>query len=445
MDDTIGEAINCATLPAGQDQLLGSLRDGNHYSAQEGSRWDFKRDWPFSYSDVYFGGIARLICAFANTHGGIIIFGVHDELRTGGHNKVTPNMDRLQHALKQLLSAQPTLLLRRYDTGTATAIDVLLVCPLDTAAMPLRFTRAVGGYKLGIIWVRQGYEVVSAEPRHVPTLYCRSLQHATDSGDDLLTGGLPPSPANIKRFVGRMTTIDQIFKWLKLSDEPRTFLYGKGGSGKTTIAYEIAKVLKSDGSRIKLSARETLDNVSFITAKKQMLNVMSRTTAPFVGLDFTNERELYEAILPLSNWTSEPLKDLTLDDLKVEIKELFDLACSFIVIDDIDTLTTSGLEAGFDFLYGTLWKAKRNSKILYTIRGASSQSLANSIEVPGLEGDDYQEFVNVCATQFNVPIPDVQFISEKLSVISERRPLVIESIMALRRTAGNLRQSSSVI
>jgi hypothetical protein len=87
MDDTIGEAINCAMLPASQDQLLGSLRDGNHYSAQEGSRWDFKREWPFSYSDGYFAGIARLICAFANTHGGIIIFGVHDESRTGGHNK----------------------------------------------------------------------------------------------------------------------------------------------------------------------------------------------------------------------------------------------------------------------------------------------------------------------------------------------------------------------
>jgi hypothetical protein len=120
----------------------------------------------------------------------------------------------------------------------------------------------------------------------------------------------------------------------------------KGGSGKTTIAYEIAKVLKSDGSRIKISARDTLDNVIFVTAKKQMLNVMSRTATPFVGLDFTNERELYEAILLLSNWTSEPLKHLTLSDLKLEIKELLDLTSSFIVIDDIDTLTTSGLEAG---------------------------------------------------------------------------------------------------
>src|SRR6185312_5552338 len=54
---------------------------------QEGPVWDFKREWPFSYSDDYFAGIARLICAFANSYGGIIVFGVHDELRTADTTK----------------------------------------------------------------------------------------------------------------------------------------------------------------------------------------------------------------------------------------------------------------------------------------------------------------------------------------------------------------------
>jgi hypothetical protein len=139
--------------------------------------------------------------------------------------------------------------------------------------------------------------------------------------DASLSGGLPPSPATIKRFVGRLSTIDKIFAWLKLSDEPRTFLYGKGGSGKTTIAYEVAKVLKVEGSQFAISGGELLDNVVFISGKQQMLNVMDQSTESFVGLDFSDERELYEAILTLSNWTSETLSDLSLDRLKSEISE----------------------------------------------------------------------------------------------------------------------------
>lgn len=60
-----------------------------------------------------------------------------------------------------------------------------------------------------------------------------------------------------------------------------------------------------------------------------------------MGRDFSNEKELYEAILTLANWTSEPLTGLGLQGLRGHIKDLFDLTSNLIVIDDIDTLTTS--------------------------------------------------------------------------------------------------------
>jgi DNA polymerase III delta prime subunit len=438
MSDSIRTAIDRGELPSEKTELLGPLiQASGAYTSQESTIWDFKREWPFSYSDVYFAGIARLICAFSNTHGGIIVFGVHDESRTPGHNKVTPALDRLQQALNQLLSDNPLLAIRRYDEGSPTAVDVLLVRRNADEILPIRFRWELGGYKAGVIWVRQGHEVIPAEPRHVSILYCRSSSLTGDTEEGVPAGGFPPSPATIKRFVGRLSTIDQVFSWLKLSDEPRTFLYGKGGSGKTTIAYEIAKVLKTSGARFRLNGEEALDNVIFVTAKQRTLNVFSQSSTPFVGLDFSTERELYESLLTLGNWTSKPLSEFTLDALKQELKDLFDLTSNFIVVDDIDTLTTKGLEAGFDFLYGVLWRSKRRSKILYTIRNAPSQSIANSIEVPGLEDGDYEEFVRVCSNQFKVQAPDPYFVSTKLSVVSERRPLVIESLIALRRTAGN--------
>ena len=238
--------------------------------------------------------------------------------------------------------------------------------------------------------------------------------------------------------MGRLDTIDRVFRWLRLSDEPRNFLYGKGGSGKTTIAYQLAKVLKSDGSGVEMYDGELIDNVIFVSAKAKALNTSNGTQSDFVGLDFTNEKELYQAILSLGNWTSSDLSDVSLTDLKAEIRAFFDTTANFIVIDDIDTLTTQGQEAGFDFLYGVLWRAKRRSKVLYTLRNAPSHSLANAIEVPGLAlGGEYEEFVRVCCEQFRVKEPEPTFRDGRLAAVTEQRPLVVESIIALRRNAGD--------
>ncbi len=289
------EVIDKRELPNLRVEALEALlsADGTKYTFQEGLHWDFKKEWPFSYSDEYFGGIARLICAFANTFGGLIIFGVDDDKRTAGHNKVIPKVDRLQQALDHLLSRKIELIFRRYDEGTSNEVDVLLVPPLPIDAMPVRFKTAIGKYYANVIWIRQGHEVVVAETRHVPILYCRASSADENSQEDLsLSGLLPPSPSTISTFVGRLATIDKIFGWIKQSDEPRNFLYGKGGSGKTTIAYQVAKTLRLHGGSILLAGTEHIDNVVFVMAKQVAVNTISGQQSNYHGVDFTNEREL---------------------------------------------------------------------------------------------------------------------------------------------------------
>ncbi len=87
------QIVNClkaSSLPTDPTDLFSDLFDAasNRFVYQESSHWDYKAEFPFSFSDGYFGGILRLICAFHNTFGGIIIFGVHDQARDPGHNKV---------------------------------------------------------------------------------------------------------------------------------------------------------------------------------------------------------------------------------------------------------------------------------------------------------------------------------------------------------------------
>src|SRR5262249_19145761 len=123
--------------------------------------------------------------------------------------------------------------------------------------------------------------------------------------------------------------------------------------------------------------------------------------------DFNDERSLYIALLQAGGYTSDPdyLEKMTADALKQAIRELFDLTSMMVVIDDIDTLTTKGLETGSDFLYRTLAKAKSTSKILYTVRNLPTASIANSIEVPGLQNEEFSEFVDECVSQYGVPAP----------------------------------------
>ncbi|MQY50086.1 AAA family ATPase [Rhizobiales bacterium RZME27] len=430
----------CSTgsLPGGDELYTTLLREDGLFDDSEGSQWDFKENWPFSLSDDYFGGIARLVCAFANSHGGIIVFGVHDKKRTGGHNKVKWNIDRFNAAINQLIGTLPQMTMKSYQNEFSGDVDVLLVKSRQSGVPPLRFKKQVGKYRAGTIWVRAGHEVRAAEPSHYPVLFCRAQPANLESS--ALDGSIPPSPATLKqRFVGRTEVLDHLFQWLEASDEPRTFLHGKGGSGKTTIAYELARLVKEHGENLRAYGGERLDAVIFVSAKEKSLLVAEARVVDTETRDFSNEKELLSSILHYGGWTIDEdyLAEATVDQLRTDVKEYLNINSVLLVIDDIDTLTTKGIDPGSDFLYRTLCRAARHSKVLYTLRNAPSQSLINAVEVPGLSDDDYELFVDECVEHFRVQQPTLEFRKKKLSDLSERRPLVIESVIALRRTAGS--------
>ena len=416
------------------------------FPADEGDLWDFKAEWPFSHSNAYWGGISRLICAFSNTSGGVIVFGVDDTKRTGGHNSVSINIDRLLQSFHQLTDERPRYCVRTYSDMGGGEVTALLISPRLPTSRPFRFKKGVEKYPAGIFWVRDGHEVVRATPAHYPMLFCRSQAGSSEANTADVAGSLPPSPTTLKRFVGRSSVLDHLFAWIILADEPRTFLHGKGGSGKTSIAYEFAKLLKEHGSGIRLYGNMPIESVVFLSAKERELQISTGEVAEIPDPDFASERELYEKILTYGGWTTSSLVEvMDIPALKAEIVEYLDMLSVVLVIDDVDTLTTKGVDAGFDFLYRTLARCNSGSKVLYTLRNAPTQSLLNSIEVPGLEqGGEYEEFVTACASQFSVEPPRDEFRDNDLAQQSERRPLVIESIVALRRTCGSYKRAKDL-
>lgn len=436
MYSNVRELVEAGALPS-DDAVIAQLLTNSDctYLFQEGDCWDFKESWPFSYSDDYFYGLARLVCAFANTDGGLIIFGVDDTTRKGGRTKTVPNLDKFELALQQLTGAKPTLELKRFRNAHCGDVDVLLVQRKGAYDPPLRFIRDAGKYKAHTFWVRQGSTVAEAEAADIAKLY---LSQAPD--DEVVRqplGQLPPSQSNVREFVGRMPTIDALFRWLYAQDEPRAFLYGKGGSGKSTIAQELFKQLRSNGGAFKLGGEQLIDQVIFLSAKRKYLDVEMQKVENFLGNDFSDEASLYRAILVLGGVAGNDVEEMPIEQLKPFIQQFFNETACFIVIDDIDTLTTAGEEGGFDFLYRVAVRSPKTSKFLYTLRNRPTQSLRSAIEVPGMVGEELSDFVEACVDQFRVPKPEPTFVHGPLSDVSEGRPLVVESIMLLRRQAGS--------
>jgi predicted HTH transcriptional regulator len=146
MTKAIQDIVAEGNLPENSDDVLPLISNGEEYISQEGETWDFKETWPFSYSDDYFGGLARLVCAFANTSGGLIIFGVDDSTRKGGRTKTQPNVDRFEQAFEQLTGVKAPIQLRRYKSLTLGDVDILLVSRKQSSQLPFRFSRRIGNY-----------------------------------------------------------------------------------------------------------------------------------------------------------------------------------------------------------------------------------------------------------------------------------------------------------
>lgn len=444
-DEVVSRILRTGSYPDDAEWFFSSFRgEDGVFLNRENHLWDFKESWPFSYSDDYFYSIIRHIVGFANTSGGLLIFGVNDESRLAVESKIRPNLDKLKRSLIDLLKNPPDVDLRTYKVDLSRSIHVLFIRRNVPVCLPASFLPA-HAERLGIsrYWVRSGHETVFAQAKHIGLLFCGSDLEV--GGEPAVDASLPPSPANVRQFVGRLETMERLFDWLYMSHEIRAFLHGKGGSGKTTIAFELAKHLSANGRNVRFDNQDALNRVIFLSAKEKALSVSSGRSEVFIGRDFTDELSLYRSIIVLSGESDKDPFGMERPELLFELSLIFDKVSMLIIVDDIDTLTTKGIDPGFDALFLCIARAKRTIKLLYTLRNAPTMAMANAIEVPGLQlGREYERFIEVCCAQFGVAEPEAALRDGKLARVTERRPLIVESILALRRNAGTYENAISL-
>lgn len=136
-------------------------------------------------------GDSRLMCAFSNSSGGVIIFGVHDETRLAGKNKVRPNLDKLLLSFEQLTGSKFDYDYKSYIFRNGVdQVCALLIKPRPRNLKPCVFKRRIDKYEEGIIWVRSSNEVVRSQPQHYAQLFFSENASGVE-------GEIPPSTAQI--------------------------------------------------------------------------------------------------------------------------------------------------------------------------------------------------------------------------------------------------------
>ena len=162
-------------------------------------------------------------------------------------------------------------------------------------APPVQLLTGIDKYELITICLRQGHEVLEAEskdfwfifsPRTSKDIYKREpIQYL-----------LPPNPALIRNFIGRIDVLSELLNWVVEEDEPRKFLYGRGGSSKSTAAYEFSKIIRDNGRYIEICDGKTFDRVVFLSAKKS-LRSSDEVIIDNISTDFSIFDKLQDAMI----------------------------------------------------------------------------------------------------------------------------------------------------
>lgn len=412
--------------------------DVGKFIVDEGQLHDYKDEYPFSSSDTYFGGILRLICAFHNSYGGVIVFGVHDKTRIGGKNKVVLDSEKINRKLRESLSSPLAIRVIKVESKSGE-VDLLIIPRRETMNSPIYCTKDIGDYKKEQIYLRRGAEVFTAKGGDLSFLYGdRSNAFGDQEASDVsVPSSLPPSPATIEEFVGRFAVVERIINWITSSRDPRLFLWGQGGSGKSTIAYECATLLAESGGNLKNKSGNKLDRILYVSGKATYLDPVTGKIQNTSSKDFDSAEDIYRAILAFSYWTDpSEIEKYNSEQLLEALSELFDLESQIIVIDDIDTLTTSKKDAGMEELFLTLTRARSGTKVLYTQRGFPSFAPNASVEIPGLSDDEFRQFISLCCKKFGVPSPS-ESEAKLIKSESQMRPLAIETMVGMRRVTAN--------
>lgn len=444
----IAEIVNGKQIPSSFEEALGSIYDAEHeqFTLQENILLDYKENIPNSKDVNYRSGVLKLMAAFHNAYGGIILFGVRNEdFKPVGVNQEF-DIEKYNSLFSDIFDAPIEMIKRSFHLCVEgkTARVTLVLVPRRVRMEPVASNRSYGQIAEGAIFVRERHEAITATGRCYPRIFTRRTDILEEFGDEVsgLQFSAPPPPSTMPTFIGRDGLALKLWKWFLLDRKPRIYLSGPGGSGKSTLAYEFMEQVARSWKDLYLKSGERVDFVAFFSAKETELNVRTASEQRFSLRQFQDSTELFKLILTnVGAYLSAEIEHCSRDELLEKIENIFYEFNGMLIIDDIDALSRVGLDTGEEELFLLASQARKSIKIVYTLRNDASYAKNAAIPVPGLDpSSEVPQFVDACCKMFATGLPNV---AQTESIIEESAclPLLIETIVGLKTNGSSYEQA----
>ena len=428
-------------------RILECLVCGSTLAPKECELWDYKRE--IQKDRVSLAEAVLQIVSFYNTYGGYLIYGVeevtHD--REFIPTAITKGSLDVQQLRQQLVNftgdgeIDITYAEVAHAVGdTACLFGVLHIPKRRRDRVPAFFGKDGPEKRPGkpvfhenSVYMRvqdkcvqartkDDYQLLFGE-RLNPFLWdTEALEYVRPERSIVVEHNLPDRSFICPRFIGRDQIIEDLWKWLADELAGARVLAGEGGKGKTSIAYEFAE-------EVCRTRPYGVEKIMWLTAKtKQFIGELDEFRR-VPQTDFYDLASLLEAMCRELALTESEIEGASVPMLKKLLKGALERFRCLIVIDDVDSTDQEQqkliLEAAMQF-------PGSGTRFLVTTRMNLTYSSSMSITVPGLDKDDYAEYVGELIDRFGCGKVTAKQV-DQMHGVTDGSPLFTESVLRLSR------------
>ncbi|UVM15575.1 putative DNA binding domain-containing protein [Pseudomonas sp. B21-023] len=432
--------IQAGTL---SETVLKLLIPDNNVTPFECELWDYKEAYAESSHD--YTKTARAIASLYNTYGGYLLYGIKETIKDTQYELIgvkegTIDIQKLKGQLDKYFGHRLNINIIELSYGSPVVTIGLLHVPKRPEQLHTISANKIANDSKNKVIFTEGATLYRDGDKCKQAVTHADFEFLTSSRDllalldgkfvkkiNLLDHNLPDRNFICPNFVGRVEIIQKLWAWLSDEFQYAKVLAGEGGKGKTSIAYEFCQLITSTGAPI-------FDQIIWLTAKTQQFKAGADD---FINTPETHYNDLESLLITICQKTGTldaELDDLGITQLKRLARQNLENYPSFIVIDDVDS---TDVDEQKRIMETAREIGGSKSKILLTTRSNVSYSSDTAIEVPGLAGEEYEQYIDELKSSMRFDDITSKTV-RKLEKASEGSPLFTESILRLCRVGYSI-------
>lgn len=445
---------NCLREQVVGSCVLEALVFNGEFVPKEGVLWDYKEK--ADLDQLGLAKVVRHIVSFYNTYGGYIIYGVSEEIPDikfvgSGVDENSLDIQKLRANIEKYTGDTIDVTYREipYQIGSKELVYGILNVPkrhhdihpvMFVKNGPQKNPRSLL-FNVDDIYYRKGDKCIPAKEPEEFIFLARDRDRAKlfDFSEEsvraiastvTLSHNLPNKNLICSKLIGRRKILSDLWKWLSDEFQYAKVLAGDGGKGKTSIAYEFA-------TQIAKSSPYNFEQVIWLTAKKRQFSGIYNEFYDLPETHYQDLETLLKEIGIMVGLGQDELETNSIAILKKRVKAAIQTLPAMIVVDDLDSTDPNEQKRIMETVQ---WMGDQNSRFLLTTRANLSYSTDMSLVVPGMERDEYNDYIAELNRKFSVNIVKKNVI-DKLFKATSGSPLLTESIVRLVRKGSPLEQA----